>query len=441
MEPSVLIIEGDGLDASPLRSVLEQTGFHVLLTRDRTDGLTLLQQRSPHLVVIDAALPDHAGALVTAREIREHSAVPLIMLVRESTEAFAIACLRLGVAEYIALPAPERELVSRISHLLRPATRTPPDTTSLIGLSPAILGVRASIHRVSQSPCNVLITGESGSGKELVARLIHRFSPRQKRPFVCINCAAIPDTLLESELFGVERGAFTGAYARREGRLKAGQGGTVFFDEIGDLSPYTQAKLLRAIEDKEVQPLGSGQSTRLDIRIVSATHQPLEHLVAGGRFRQDLYFRLKVAQIHLPPLRDRKEDIPPLVEHFLAQLAPDYGKGIAGISPAVLQAFLRYEWPGNIRELRNLCEAALVHASGPRIEWPDLPEEFRKAVGDTLEGPLDERDRLLSALLSTNWNKSQAAQRLNWSRWTLYRKMQKHQIQTPQDLPLSIATD
>lgn len=440
-KPSILIIQGHGLDATPLRTVLEQQDFRVLLTRDGASGLALLRERSPHLVLMDAALPDHTGALEVARQIRKHSAVPLIMLVREGTEEFATACLRLGVADYFSLPVPESELLSRMTHLLRPARRTSPQTTGLIGVSAAMVAVRALIHQVAKSPCNVLITGESGTGKELVARSIHRLSPRQRNPFICINCAAIPDTLFESELFGVERGAFTGAYTRREGRLKAGQGGTVFFDEIGDLSAYTQAKLLRAIEDKEVQPLGGHQTTRLDIRVVSATHQLLEELVATGRFRQDLYFRLKVARVHLPPLRDRKEDIPVLFAHFLAELGPEYGRQIAGVSPGVLQALLRYDWPGNIRELRNLCEAALVHASGPHIEWSHLPEDFRKAVGSALEEPVEERDRLLSALLSTNWNKSQAAQQLNWSRWTLYRKMHKHQIHTPEDLPAPTRTD
>jgi DNA-binding NtrC family response regulator len=374
-KPSILIIEGNGLDALPLRSVLEQKGLHVLLTRDGSTGLTLVRERSPHLVLMDAALPDHAGALAAARQIREQSAVPLIMLVRESTEEFTVACLRLGVADYFPIPVSDRDLLPRITHLLRPPSRMPQESTGLIGQSPAMIGIRASIHQVAKSPCNVLITGESGTGKELVARLIHRLSPRQRNPFVCINCAAIPDTLLESELFGVERGAFTGAYTRREGRLKAGQGGTVFFDEIGDLSAYTQAKILRAIEDKEIQPLGGQQTTRLDIRVVSATHQLLEQLVAAGRFRQDLYFRLKVARIHLPPLRDRKPDIPALVGHFLAELGPEYGKRIAGVTPAVLQAFLRYDWPGNIRELRNLCEAALVHATGLHIDWPNFQLE------------------------------------------------------------------
>lgn len=308
-------------------------------------------------------------------------------------------------------------------------------TAELVGASESILAIRAYIHKIAETPCNTLITGESGTGKELVARLIHHLSPRRGRPFVCINCAAIPDTLLESELFGFERGAFTGAYTRREGRLKAAEGGTVFFDEIGDLSPYAQAKLLRAIEDKEVQRLGSEETARLDIRVMAATHQSLEELVAAGRFRQDLYFRLKVARIHLPPLRERKQDLPALVEHLLTRLGEQYEKRVAAVSPAVLEAFLRYHWPGNIRELRNICEVALVHATGARLEWQDLPEEFRKTVGAAQEEPLEEKDRLLAALLSTNWNKSKAAQRLNWSRWTLYRKMQKHHIQTPAGLP------
>ena len=301
------------------------------------------------------------------------------------------------------------------------------DAHYMIGESPPMREIRAYIGRVASTDSNVLITGETGTGKELVAKLIHRNSPRRQSPFVAINCAAIPDTLLESELFGYERGAFTGAYSSKEGKLKFANGGTVFFDEIGDMSPYLQAKILRAIDTREIQRLG-GRSILLDVRVITATNQDLEGLMTEGKFRKDLYFRLNVVKIHLPPLRDRKQDIPPLINYYLAEFNRRFGREVEGFTEEAIQYLLDYDWPGNVRELKNLLEAIFVDLPSRRISFVDLPEQLRKHLRATDDLPRDERDRLLSTLFSTNWNMSKAAQKLHWSRMTIYRKMAKYHI-------------
>jgi two-component system response regulator HydG/two-component system response regulator AtoC len=258
--------------------------------------------------------------------------------------------------------------------------------------------------------------------------MIHRNSARRRSAFVCINCAAIPDTLLESELFGYERGAFTGAVCLKEGWLKAANGGTAFFDEIGDMTPYAQAKILRAIETKELQRLGGQKSVPVNVRVVAATNQDLERLMAEGRFRKDLYFRLNVARVHLPPLRDRKEDIPLLLRHYIRESNRRFGRDVEGFTDEAVEVLLRYGWPGNIRELRNLVEAAFLSLPARRVSALDLPEHFVKQLRIKEDLPQEERDRLLAALLATNWNMSKAAQKLQWSRMTVYRKVAKYRI-------------
>jgi transcriptional regulator with PAS, ATPase and Fis domain len=288
--------------------------------------------------------------------------------------------------------------------------------------------IKTYIDKVATTDSNVLITGETGTGKELVADLIHRKSVREQGPFVSINCAAIPDNLLESELFGYERGAFTGAHALKEGQLKLADGGTAFFDEIGDMSPYAQAKILRVIESKTIYRLGGKRRIPLNIRVIAATNQDLDQLLAQDKFRKDLYFRVNVARIHLPPLRERPEDILPLCHYYLCQLNHRFGRRVEGFTDDALAYLMRHDWPGNVRELKNLLEATFVNGPSRQISFMDLPEQFRKRFSDAETSPQDERERLLSALLSTNWNISKAAQRLRWSRMTLYRKLGKYHI-------------
>jgi two-component system response regulator HydG/two-component system response regulator AtoC len=288
--------------------------------------------------------------------------------------------------------------------------------------------VRDYIGRIAECDSNVLITGETGTGKELAAALVHAGSRRQSKPFVCVNCAALPDTLIESELFGYERGAFTGAVSARDGQLKAADGGSVLLDEIGDISQYAQAKLLRVIENKQVQRLGGGKSVPLNVRFIAATNRPLRQMMSEGRFREDLYFRLDVANVHLPPLRERPEDIPMLLQHYVREMNARFKREAEGFTDEALACLTLYNWPGNVRELKNLLEGIYINLPPGRVSRLELPDRIRRQLEAATETSSGERDRLLSALLETRWNKSKAAERLCWSRMTLYRKLAKYHL-------------
>jgi transcriptional regulator with PAS, ATPase and Fis domain len=296
--------------------------------------------------------------------------------------------------------------------------------TLLIGGSAAIQNLRTLIPKVAARECNVLITGETGTGKERVAEAIHACSPRAKGNLVYINCAAVPDSLLESELFGCEKGAFTGAVARREGYLQQANGGTVFLDEIGDMSPFGQAKILRAIEQKQIYRIGGRASEHLNVRVVAATNQNLANLVTAKQFRNDLYYRLNVVNIHLPPLRERPQDIEPLFQHFVHRLVGS-NESAPQLSTEALARLAQYEWPGNVRELKNLVELSLVHPEKRLIDLQDLPTPMRMPNTVTT---LSEREQLMATLCATQWNKTEAAKRLQCSRMTLYRKMLKYDL-------------
>lgn len=295
----------------------------------------------------------------------------------------------------------------------------------MVGESPSIREIKSSISKIAATDCNVLVTGETGTGKELVAELIHKNSRRAGRPLICLNCAAIPDTLAESELFGYERGAFTGAYATYDGKLKQADRGTVLLDEIGDMSLSAQAKLLRLLDKKAVQRVGGRRDVTIDLRVIAATNQDLEGLMATGKFRRDLYYRLNVAYINLPPLRARKEDLPLLLRHFIGEINARLTKQVRGISHGLVERLLQYDWPGNIRELRNMAEVCLMNLNAGMIDLAQIPKQYR----DKLPGcSTDEKESILSALFSTKWNKSKAAQELHWSRMTLYRKLARYHI-------------
>ena len=299
----------------------------------------------------------------------------------------------------------------------------------MIGSSAPLLEIKLALARVAASNCTVLITGETGTGKELAAEFIHHNSVRRDRPFVCINCAAIPDSLFESELFGHSRGAFTGADVTYEGLLASANGGTVFLDEIGDLSLPAQAKILRVIETKEVCRIGTSRAAQIDVRFVAATNQNLEALVTQGSFRKDLYFRLSVADVHLPPLRERRQDIPLLLKHYAQEFrqAPDIRP--IEFSEESLRILVKYDWPGNIRELKNLVESVSIAADSSPLPPEHLPLRFRAIAEATGKSAADaERESLISALHLSRGNKTAAARRLNWSRMTLYRKLSKHRL-------------
>jgi DNA-binding NtrC family response regulator len=305
----------------------------------------------------------------------------------------------------------------------------PSIATSIVGNSLSMWKVKTYMRKVALTDSHVLITGETGSGKELAARYIHDHSPRHGKSFVAINCAALPDGLLESELFGYERGAFTGAVTAYAGKLKLADGGTVLFDEIGDMSLYAQAKILRVIETKEVYPLGGRRGVPLDIRIIAATNRDLERQVLKNDFRQDLYYRLDVARLRLPPLRERKDDIPLLIDHYVQTFTRRFGRNIAGFSEEAMELLQSYDWPGNVRELQNFIERIFIDPPREKIAVSDLPEFMRTCSHSGPRKTLpEEREILLYTLSQTNWNKSKAAERLHWSRMTLYRKIAKYHI-------------
>jgi DNA-binding NtrC family response regulator len=385
------------------------------------------------IILIGAGPDGNEAALAAAAQVRRFdTSCPLLMITDRSSEALAIAAMRAGVNDLILESISAVEAEARVDAIFgRDRGTARPDgrkvSGAMVGDSPAMQRTHTGIERAAATDLNVLITGETGTGKELVAERIHRQSPRRTHPFVAINCAAIPSDLLESELFGHERGAFTGAHATREGKLQFARGGTVFLDEIGDMDPQSQAKILRAIESRKVTRLGGVHDIPLDIRVVAATNQDLEALAARGRFRQDLYFRLNVVRIHLQPLRERTEDLKPLVRHILDELNTASGRAVE-IDAALVAGFATYLWPGNIRELRNVVESAFAFCTSGRITPADLPPEVLQKLGIPLDPTDTERDRVLHALSSAKWNKSEAAKLLHWSRMTLYRKMSRYGI-------------
>ncbi len=298
----------------------------------------------------------------------------------------------------------------------------------IVGVSPAITALRTYLPKVARSSATVLITGATGTGKERIADAIHLLGPRALAPFIAVSCAAIPEALIESELFGHERGAFTGAVAASVGHVMRAHTGTLFLDEIGEMSPHGQAKLLRVLETRRVQPVGAARALDVNVRVIAATNQPLDLLVADGRFRADLYYRLNVARLELPPLKERPEDIAPLVAHAIRNLNTRDRSTVGLPDAQLLRCLAAYEWPGNVRELNNLVETIFIDPPEGQIGLRHLPPVFRDIFTQYRRSSETERDRLIGALGETNWNKAEAAKQLNWSRMKIYRKLAKYQI-------------
>lgn len=442
-KPVVALVDTTTDLRQALRKILSPRNFKLFETESGGRLFRSLRHEKAQLAIISEAFGEAPGGLGTAARIRQQGLVlPLILIAAQSSEDQAIAALRVGVTDYIRWPCTDSELLTSVKRTLAspparalrwhwPAKAEPSIGHSLTGQSEAICEIRDYVHSASLCDSNVLISGETGTGKERVAQSLHAYSQRRHKPLICVNCAAVPESLLESELFGHEKGAFTGANAAYEGKLKLANGGTVFFDEIGDMTPLAQAKILRAIESKQIYPLGGRKGISLDFRVVAATNQSLEKMVEEGTFRKDLYYRLNVVRIHLPPLRERKEDIPLLTREHLQEFNERLGVQVEGLDDEAMRLFLCYHWPGNIRELRNVIESALITHPEQTIRASDLPQTFRPKVAkidnETSEQE-GEREVLLAALFSTNWNKSRAAKKLNWSRMTIYRKMHKYHI-------------
>jgi DNA-binding NtrC family response regulator len=436
----ILIVEADPHMLGVLKAALEQYGFIPILASNSEHALRILALTAVDLAILDDKLPGQSSGLELARLMKQRDpGLPVILITACSSEKLAIEALRTGIGDYFPQPFVIDALLESIRRLLASCeSRIRAVTIDMIGSAPDLIdghrlvgesslmrGIKALICKVAATDSNVLITGETGTGKELVAELIHKNGKRAGRPLVCLNCAAIPESLAESELFGYERGAFTGAYAAYEGKLKQADGGTVFLDEIGDMSLSAQAKLLRLLDKKTVQRVGGRRDVTIDLRVIAATNQDLEGLMAAGKFRRDLYYRLNVAHISLPPLRARKEDLPFLLRHFIGELNARLTKQVSGISPGLVERLLQYDWPGNIRELKNMIETCLMSLNAGMIDLAHMPEQYRHRWSGNATA---EKESILSALFATQWNKSKAAQKLRWSRMTLYRKLAKYHI-------------
>lgn len=436
---SVLFAEPNVLVREQVERTLRQRDFNLIPVCGRS-LMREAQKRDAAMAIIGPSLANLQILREVGEEMRGSPVwIPLLLLVSDSSEELAIAALKAGINEYVRFPCAPQELADATHQCLRRTRRSkegtkqaaaPTEGIPMIGDSDAMKEVKSYLSRAAATDSNVLITGETGTGKELAAEFVHRHSSRRNRPFITVNCAAIPDSLLESELFGYEKGAFTGAQSSRDGMLKAADGGTIFLDEIGDMSAYAQAKILRAIDSKEIQRLG-GSGISVDLRIVAATNQELEALTQVEKFRKDLYFRLNVARVHLPPLRKRKADIPAVVSFYLDSFNKRFGRGVMRLTDSAWESVLAYDWPGNLRELKNVLEAIMIQTSSDEISFGALPKVMREQCEGSCEVLGEERKRLVAALVATNWNKSKAADELMWSRMTLYRKMAKHQIAGP----------
>ena len=452
---TLLVVEDDTAMRTMLREALEEDGYTVETASGGRAGIDRVKQGGIDLVVSDVKMPDLDG-LDMLREIKAVSPSPhVITITAFGSIDTAIRAVKLGAFDYITKPfdvdqlilsvqkaLDERALRSELARLRDEVSRNY-RWGNIIGRSAVMQEMFALIRRLSRSTASVLVTGASGTGKELVAKALHFNSPRRERPFVAINCAAIPDTLLESELFGYKRGAFTDARSDRAGLFVEADGGTMFLDEIAELSPALQAKLLRVLQEGEIRPLGAARSQKIDVRVVAATNKELEDRLANGSFREDLFYRLNVIHIHLPPLRDRAEDILPLAEHFLATAAGKAAKDIRAFHEAAKKVMLGYGWPGNVRELENVVERAVALTEGTLIRVEDLPalpgmrvraveapdgeqDPLAAAAGRGLTLAELEREYIMRVLAAEGGNKTRAAQRLGLDRKTLYRKLEEY---------------
>ena len=445
----VFVFDDDSDSLQSVVAALSRDGFEVFPFADPREGLSRIEADGADVVVTDLRMPGLTGLEVLRHATKRFPDVPVVVLTAFGTVEGAVEAVRAGASDFLLKPVEiprlraavfkalkERGMRREIERLREEAGR-PTGIEGIVGASRAMEEVLRKIRLVAPTRMNVLITGESGTGKELVARGVHRLSPRADRPFLPLNCAAIPETLLESELFGYEKGAFTGAIASRPGKFENAEGGTLFLDEIGDVPASIQAKLLRAIEQKEVTRVGGSQVLRADVRIIAATNQDLKERVEAKAFREDLYYRLNVFRISVPPLRERREDIPRLCDHFLESIGKENDIPPKRLSPAALKCLLAYRWPGNVRQLRNALETATLIAQGETIEPGDLPPELTQAVlPPTAAGPIPlpashtlaemEREAIRDALAKTGGNKTQAAKLLGIGLRTLHRKVKEY---------------
>jgi two-component system response regulator AtoC/two-component system nitrogen regulation response regulator NtrX len=467
LQPRILIVEDERAIQMALESLLRKAGYEIALASSGSEAIAAFSAQPADLVITDLALGHGPNGLDVLHAVKaQRPETPVIMITARGSEKIAVDAMKGGAEDYVPKPfdndevrvvvrrALDRTRLEREHRYLLARLEREFGMGPIVGSGPAMQRVFETIAKVADTDLTVLVRGESGTGKELVAQALHQRGERKTRPLIAVNCAAINRELVESELFGHERGAFTGANTRRVGRFEAAHQGTIFLDEIGDMPLETQAKVLRVLEERKLERVGGGQTIEVDVRVVAATHRDLEAEVRRGTFRQDLYYRLKVIEIVLPPLRERVPDIPSLVERFLTKLSERLNREKKGIEAEALAALARHDWPGNVRELRNVIEQAAVLASGPTIRSSDLPplgaaaEPGRAVLGASVAQPASlesfaeakkrsieefERNYIQAALKESGGNISKAAQAMGMARQSLQQKIRELGLRAASD--------
>jgi two-component system response regulator HydG len=448
----ILIVDDDPGHLTTLKTITKSWGYTVETANDGVVAVDLVKSGPVDLILMDVRMTNMSG-IEALGQIKDYNpSIPVIIMTAYSSVESAVEALKSGAYDYLIKPldfevlkltierASEHAGLKAENRALKEHLRSDYDIANIIGRSQPMKKLMDMMSMVAPSEATVLITGESGTGKELIARSLHFNSPRKEKPLVVVNCASITETLLESELFGHEKGAFTGADKRREGRFMQANHGTIFLDEIGETSPTMQAKLLRVLQEKEVQRVGSGETIKVDVRIVAATNRNLEADVANGRFREDLFYRLNVMNLNVPPLKERQEDIPLFAQHFLKKFADKNRKTVKGFVPLAVDMLLNYDWPGNVRELENAIERAVILLTGEYITEKQLPLNITKKYPDLSTSPIAaapvmdgtrsmeeiEKEAILATLKASGGNKSETARRLGITRKTLHNKLKNY---------------
>lgn len=439
---NILYIDDEISALKAISAILRKEGYSVFTSTTAEEGREILKNTTIDCILLDYRLPGMDGIDLLRWLKHTEMSIPTVMLTAYGTIEKAVEAMKLGAYHYLIKPVDTELLLNVIKEAIEKSKgiqkvekiKTP--FPEIIGKSKIMLEIFYIMQMVAESNANVLITGESGTGKELVARAIHKNSLRKSKPFIIVDCTTIPENLLESELFGHEKGAFTGATERKTGLIEIAHEGTVFLDEIGELPMFLQKKLLRFLQEKEIQKVGSTQRIKVDVRVISATNRDLEKAIKENLFREDLYWRLNVVRINLPPLRERKEDIPLLVNHFLNKFSKENNKPIPQLEPEVMESLLNYDWPGNIRELANVIERAVVLSPSGLISIKYLPKRIQEKTGwnihkeNTFNLNEVEKSLIIRALNTTGWNQTKAAEILGISRKQLRTKMKHHGLLT-----------
>ena len=456
--PSILIVDDDAMLSRTLTKLFSKNGYRVTVVNSQAEAIVSLERDIFDLVLTDLRLGSGSGLEVLASSKKLHPETEVIIMTAFGSVQTAVQAIQNGASDYITKPFKTQELLFKATkaleqmglrnevRYLRQEVAEKFGFDNIISVSKVMADLKRMVDRVAGTDISVLITGESGTGKELFAKVIHQHSPRCHRPFVTINCSAIPENLLESELFGHVKGAFTTAVANKRGLFEEAEHGTIFLDEVGDLPYSIQAKMLRVLQEKEIRPVGGNVTRPIDVRVIAATNADLVRSVRQGRFREDLFYRLNVMPLHIPPLRERPEDIPPLTDHFLHHIQQEYKRGPALLSADAMELLLKHDWPGNVRELENTLKRAVALTRKDQILYEDIvfisPRESSltprpKPVSGTQSLQENQKLQILKSLHENNWNYSLTASRLGIGRTTLWRKIKKFNLKQPADFAAS----